>query len=88
MKRIDGRLGRLGPRTRMWLGWFLVLGSLTFAFTFPRDELPSVVRYLMWFIPLGIGVWVLTRDCFEREQRKLPPQRRVDGTYEDSPRDQ
>lgn len=72
----------------MWLGSILVLASLIFMFAFPRDVVPSVVRYLMWFIPLGIGVWALTRDFLEREQRSLPPQRRMDGTYEDTPRDQ
>lgn len=87
MKRLDGWLGRLSPRARMWLGWFLVLGSLTFALTFPRSELPSVVRFLMWFIPLQLGGWALVRDFLDREQRELPPQRRVDGTYEDAPRD-
>lgn len=87
MKRLDGWLGRLSSRGRMRLGWALVLVSLAVFFVFPRDVLPSVLRYLMWFIPLGIGVWALVRDLVEREQRELPPQRRMDGTYEETPRD-
>ena len=56
----------------MWLGSILVLGGLIFMFALPRDVGPSVVRYLMWIIPLGIGAWALTQDFLEREQRSLP----------------
>lgn len=88
MNRYNQWLDRLSPRTRKWFGWLLVLGGLIGLFARSRYGLPLGGGFLLWFIPFNLGGWALMRDYAKREQKELPPQRRMDGTYEDAPRDQ
>lgn len=88
MRRYNQWLGRLSPRTRKWFGWVLFLGGVLGLVARFRYGLPLGVGLLLWFIPFNLGVWALMHDYIERQQKELPPQRRMDGTYEDAPRDQ